>query len=256
MKKPCHIVPMDVKVGDHYEKRDVVMPGIYEYRTTAMRTKLYMGYDKPVYGPVIDYLGVKAPEWCEFTVYRWHEASKTKIPFSAIVYFREVVATTWVKGGKPGEKKVNDRWTRAPYQMTAKTAEAAALRAAFPDEFGGEPVAEEIEGHQNYEGSGDVIDVNDPLADALAELPADKRALADETIAASKLPKGQITALFIKHKKDVVAFLLDLAAQNDKASKAKPADVKPASDPKATAKSSAPPVQSEVVEAPNVDEIF
>lgn len=34
LKKPCHIVPMDV----NGVWRDVVMPGIYELRTTAMRT--------------------------------------------------------------------------------------------------------------------------------------------------------------------------------------------------------------------------
>src|SRR6266542_2496358 len=36
MKKPCHIVPMDVKDAQgNWTKRDVVMPGIYEYRITA-----------------------------------------------------------------------------------------------------------------------------------------------------------------------------------------------------------------------------
>src|SRR5581483_5304775 len=47
LKKPCHIVPMQVKTheGD-YVWRDVVMPGIYEYRTTATRTGFYLGHSK------------------------------------------------------------------------------------------------------------------------------------------------------------------------------------------------------------------
>src|SRR5687767_9748594 len=58
LKKPCHIVPMQIKnqKGD-YEWRDVVMPGIYEYRTTATRTGLYLGHSTPVYGEIIDYKG-------------------------------------------------------------------------------------------------------------------------------------------------------------------------------------------------------
>ena len=51
LKKPCHIVPMEVKVGNVYEWRDVVMPGIYELRTTAQRTGEYLGHAKAEYGP-------------------------------------------------------------------------------------------------------------------------------------------------------------------------------------------------------------
>ena len=143
MKKPCHIVPMrvkDVKTGN-YEWRDVVMPGIYEIRTTAMRTAEYMGHSKPEYGESLDCAGVAAPEWCELTVYRWHAASKTRIEFPVRVYFREAVAT-----GKDGT--ANQRWSKAPIQMLTKCAEAAALREAFPDELGGEMAAEEMEPDQ------------------------------------------------------------------------------------------------------------
>src|SRR5688572_143889 len=77
MKKPCHIVPM--KVGDSW--RDVVMPGIYEYRTTANRTGEYLGHSKPVYGPEIEFLGVKAPEFCELTVYRWNSKAGQKAEY-------------------------------------------------------------------------------------------------------------------------------------------------------------------------------
>src|SRR4030067_967912 len=46
LKKPCHIVPMQVKDAKtgRYNWRDVVLPGIYEMRTTATRTGLYLGH--------------------------------------------------------------------------------------------------------------------------------------------------------------------------------------------------------------------
>lgn len=145
LKKPCHIVPMqvrDAKTGQ-YVWRDVVLPGIYEYRTTAMRTGLYLGHSRPEFGPEIDYQGVTAPEWCEMTFFRAlsREHPDIRIEFPVRLYFREVVNTK--KDGKP-----NDRWTKAPRQMLLKCTEAAGLREAFPDELGGEPVAEEIEGRE------------------------------------------------------------------------------------------------------------
>lgn len=139
MKKPCHIVPMrtkDAKTGE-WGWRDVVMPGIYEYRTTAQRTGEYLGHSKPEYGPVVDHGGVKAPEWCEMTIYRYSKYSE-RIEFPVRRYFAEVVGLT-------KEGKVNDRWSKAPIQMLEKCTEAAGLREAFPDEFGGEPTAEEMD---------------------------------------------------------------------------------------------------------------
>jgi phage recombination protein Bet len=144
LKKPCHIVPMRVKDSRSGEWgwRDVVMPGIYEYRTTAQRTGEYLGRSKPEYGPVSDFEGVKAPEWCEMTIYRYHRhAEGSRIEFPVRRYFSEVVGLT-------KEGKVNDRWSRAPIQMLEKCTEAAGLREAFPDEFGGEQTAEEMDGQR------------------------------------------------------------------------------------------------------------
>jgi phage recombination protein Bet len=141
MKKPCHIVPMRVKdqrSGD-WQWRDVVMPGIYEYRTTAMRTGLYLGHSKPEYGPWAEVVGVTAPEWCEMTIYRWNKEAQQRFEFPVRVYFREVVATN-------KEGVANDRWRKAPVQMLTKCTEAAGLREGFPDELGGEPTAEEMDG--------------------------------------------------------------------------------------------------------------
>ena len=146
MKKPVHIVPMNVRDAKtrEYGWRDVVLPGIYEYRTTAHRTGEYLGHSEPSYGPIIEAFGVKAPEWCAMTMYRWNSKASQKVPFPVEVSFMEAVATK--KDRKTDEISVNERWTRAPKQMLTKCTEAAGLREAFPEEIGGEPTAEEMEG--------------------------------------------------------------------------------------------------------------
>lgn len=159
MKKPCHIVPM--KVGDSW--RDVVMPGIYEYRTTANRTGEYLGHSKPVYGPVGEFMGVSAPEWCELTVFRWNKVANQRCEFPVMVYFRECVGTRWDKEKRTAV--VNARWEKAPIQMLTKCTEAAGLREAFPDELGGEQTAEEMEGRQVIEVIADPTNRVDPRGD-------------------------------------------------------------------------------------------
>jgi phage recombination protein Bet len=140
LKRPCHIVPVEVKVGDKYEWREIVMPGIYQHRTTAQRTGEYLGHSVPDYGPIKSIAGVDAPEWCAMTFYRWSPHSG-RIEFPIKTYFREVV-------GKDRSGKANQRWSRAPVQMLTKCCEAAGLREAFPDQLGGEQTEEELHGQR------------------------------------------------------------------------------------------------------------
>jgi phage recombination protein Bet len=156
LKKPCHIVPMEVKTGkkdqdgwDIKEWRDIIMPGIYELRTTAMRTGQYAGCSDVEFGATIDYLGVKAPESARMVVYRFAKNGE-KIPFPATVYFEEACATT----GKGDKKKVNAMWTKRTRGQMDKCAEAAALRKAFPEELGGIQSADEMAGQV----LGDAVD--------------------------------------------------------------------------------------------------
>jgi phage recombination protein Bet len=147
MKKPCHIVPMRVKdaKSGNYDWRDVIMPGIYELRTTAMRTEVYCGQSKPEFGPEVEFMGMKVPQWCEITVYRWSDKLNEKVAYWGRAEFSEVVVLTKDKEDA-NRMVVNDRWSRAPRQMLAKCCEADALRRAFPDEFGGVYTREEMEG--------------------------------------------------------------------------------------------------------------
>lgn len=182
MKKPCHIVPMRVKVGDDYEWRDVVLPGIYEYRTTAMRTGKYLGHTPPVFGEVKEFAGVQAPEWCAMTFKRWAGADVV-IEFPVQVYFREVCNTKdeWVDKKKTGRVIANDRWSKAPIQMLLKCTEAAGLREAFPDEFGGEATFEEMPGR----------DVVDDVAPVVPVRPAQRLSQQPEASTAAAEPDTQ-----------------------------------------------------------------
>lgn len=184
MKKPCHIVPMEIKVNGQYEWRDVVMPGIYEYRITAHRTHEYLGHAEPVYGPEKEIFGVTAPEWCEFTVYRWNVKANMKVPYPVRTMFAEVVATKRDRETK--ELRANGRWTRAPIQMLTKCAEASALREAFPEELGGEPTAEEMEGH-----TINVSPVPPAVPSAWERVPEALRDTLERAFAALKLSEAQ-----------------------------------------------------------------
>lgn len=181
MKKPVHIVQMDVRLSDgSYEKRDVVLPGIYEYRITAHRTGDYLGHDEPTYGPDITFAGVKAPEWCKFTVYRWNAKAHLKVPYRVEVTFSEVVATK-------RDGNANQRWGRAPKQMLTKCAEAAALREAFPEEIGGEPTVDEMDGHVTIEAEA----IKAPVPDAWERIPEAFRDKVEKAFAYLKLTEGQ-----------------------------------------------------------------
>lgn len=143
LKKPCHIVPMRVKVNGEWAWRDTVMPGIYELRTTAMRTGLYIGQDEPEFGDDLEFKGVTVPSYVKIRVHRLHKETGEVGAFTGVARFSEYAGTT-----KDGS--LNDRWSKAPYQMLEKCAEAAALRKAFPDELGGEHSAEEMIEQTSY----------------------------------------------------------------------------------------------------------
>lgn len=199
LKKPCHIVPMEVKTGDGYEWRDVVMPGIYELRTTAQRTGEYIGHAKPEYGPDALHMGVMAPAWCEFTVYRWNSRAQVRSEFPVRVLFAEVVAVT--KDRKTQEWKANARWSKAPVQMLTKCAEAAALREAFPDEIGGEHTVEEMEGQSSV-----VVDVTPAAAKGLSK-PDSFDACLDKLKAAADKGEEELGLEWQETPEDVRAYL-------------------------------------------------
>jgi phage recombination protein Bet len=142
MKKPCHIVPMNVKDAKTgaYGWRDIIMPGIAEIRITAARTGEYAGQDAPIFGPMVNLEFGKqmhwVPEFCTITVYRMIRSER--VAFSHTEFFEEACNTK-------NDGSLNAMWAKRKRGQLTKCAEAGALRKGFPEETGGIIVAEEAD---------------------------------------------------------------------------------------------------------------
>ena len=152
-KKPVHIVPMwNSALGRNVE---TVWPSIMEIQTTASRTGLWAGMDRPVWGPdkTQTFSGrykddneqwqetcmeVTFPEWVAVTVYRL--VNGQRCAFTEEVYWLEAYSTA---GGRYSQIPTA-MWIKRPKGQLAKCAKAASLRTAFPEECGYS--AEEMEG--------------------------------------------------------------------------------------------------------------
>jgi phage recombination protein Bet len=156
MQKPVHIVPMYDKASNGM--RDVIMPGVGLYRTTAARTGEMAGITEPEFGEDIveefpserkkddngQWIDVPAvtityPKWCKVTVSRLLKNGQI-VSFTAKELWKENYATSGKYSHQP-----NSMWRKRPYAQLAKCAEAQALRKAFP-EVGAAPTADEMEG--------------------------------------------------------------------------------------------------------------
>lgn len=149
LKKPYHIVPMWGTIGrDDRGKeikgmRDVIMPGIADYRIEASRTGEHVGTSEPEFGPTIDVKldnqTYSVPEWCRVTVRR-RKPDGTVAEFTAKEFWLENYATA-----KRDVRAPNAMWRKRPFGQLAKCAEAQALRKGFP-EAGNLATAEEMVG--------------------------------------------------------------------------------------------------------------
>lgn len=152
-KKVVHIVPMYSKALK--AEIETVWPGIAEVRITATRTGSYAGKDAALFGPDVTKtfrhiddrdgkiqkeMEVTFPEWCEVTVYKIVQGVRCAF-VGPKVYWEEAYATENHFSAIP-----NQMWADRRRGQLDKCAEAAALRAAFPEELGGEYTAEEMHG--------------------------------------------------------------------------------------------------------------
>lgn len=180
--KPVHIVPTSVKVGQgQWETRDVLMPGISDYRIKAARSGEYGGKTEPEFGPdqtkKLGDVTVTFPAWCKVTISRIVHGQARE--FVAKEYWLENYATAGRNTDAP-----NAMWRKRPYGQLAKCAEAQALRMAFPEFSGGAPTAEEMEGKELFTGT--TID-----AKATIEQPAASRREAINAEVPIDKPKAQ-----------------------------------------------------------------
>lgn len=167
LKKPYHIVPMSVATGakdsngyDIKKMRDVIMPGINDYRTDAARTGQHAGTSDPEFGPdqteTLDGYSITFPLWCRVVVKRRMPSGEI-VEFTAKEMWKENYATKSSKSIEP-----NAMWKKRPYAQLAKCAEAQALRKGFP-EVGSQPTADEMEGKE--------IDISDDVTVVGEEAP-------------------------------------------------------------------------------------
>ena len=119
----------------------VIQVGIDGYRSTAARTNEIAGIDDAIF----DSEDEDHPRWAKITVYRWSHGEK--IPYTATARWGEYVQNK--KDGTP-----NSMWSRMPFLMLAKCAEALALRKAFPDVLSGMYTEEEMGQADNPEPQG------------------------------------------------------------------------------------------------------
>lgn len=178
-KRCVHIVPIWDNNARAYT--ETVWPGIAEHRITAMRTGLFGGADPAAFGETVTRtfsgetkngainVAMEFPAWCQMTLYRMVDGQRCPVP-GPRVYWLE----TFSKLGKANVP--NDRWQRAPFQMIEKCAEAAALRRAFPEEYGDEHTAEEIGVVQRDRAANDAELVRDTPRPTRAEVRAGKAA--------------------------------------------------------------------------------
>jgi phage recombination protein Bet len=146
LKRPVHIVKVWDKEANNGKGGlvETVWQGINELRTTAQRTGQFAGMDEPKIGPMKDQqvgsITVQFPEWAQVTVYRMIQGHR--VPYAGPrAYWLETYAQASARDTTP-----NRMWLRRPVGQLVKCAEAAALRAAFPEELGHEYAAEEMEG--------------------------------------------------------------------------------------------------------------
>jgi phage recombination protein Bet len=184
MLRPVYIVPTSVRKPDGtWETRDVLMPGIADYRIKAARSGEYGGKSEPEFGPdvreTLAGVAVTYPAWCRITVRRIVQGQA-----------REFVATErWLENyatAKRDTQAPNAMWKKRPYGQLAKVAEAQALRMAFP-EFSAGYTAEEMQGKTGADDdwAGTTIEGTPDrrLSQmALAEVDAARRKALNDTI--------------------------------------------------------------------------
>lgn len=174
-KRNVHIVPIWDK--DRRCMVDTIWPGIGEIRTTAIRTGQYAGRDKTEFGPDVEMkvgnVQMTFPEWAQVTVYRL--VNGVRVAFAGPqVYWLETYSQM-----KRDDASPNSMWQKRPRGQIDKCAEAAALRAAFPEEVGNELINDEIsserpsvvrqDSHRRLEV--DNSQASDALADRLEGVP-------------------------------------------------------------------------------------
>lgn len=185
LKKPVHIVPVWSKKKN--QMVETIWPAISEVRATAMRTNLYAGREATVFGPTIKArvgsVEMQYPEWAQVTVYRIVGGHRCAF-VGPICEWLECYS----RMGK--DPAPNSMWQKRAKGQLDKCAEAAALRAAFPEETGGVATAEEMEGKE----IGDIDEMTTAGEATIPDRPKVQRAArgAAKALEAAEAPAQNI----------------------------------------------------------------
>jgi phage recombination protein Bet len=127
-----------------------IQAGIDGYRLIADRTGKYAGNDDPVFGPDHQVGNVTAPTSATVTV--WKLVGGMRCPFTSTARWSE-----YCPGGNQAFM-----WTKMPYLMLGKCAEALALRKAFPAELSGIYTDAEMDQADRPAAQVNIVEVSPP----------------------------------------------------------------------------------------------
>jgi phage recombination protein Bet len=145
LARQIHFVKRQTKDGP----RVAIQTGIDGYRLIADRTGCYAGNDDPVYEGELEIQEddrlVVVPEKATVVVFKLVDGQRC--PFTASARWTE-----YYPGARQGFQ-----WRRMPYLMLGKTAEALALRKAFPAELSGVYTDSEMDQAQHEPPRAEVV---------------------------------------------------------------------------------------------------
>lgn len=162
-----------------WEETMSIQTGIDGLRVIAERSRNYAGQTRVEYSP--KQVEGRYPEWAEVGVYR----KDCEVPIYARAYWNEYV--------QRNSKGVAFMWSKMPFLMLGKCAEALALRKAFPNDMAGLYTSEEMQQSDN-------------ILEQVEKYSPDKKIEAPKVEA----PKEMITE---QQKKDIATLASDLKVE-------------------------------------------
>lgn len=158
------------------KERMIIQTGIDGFRAIAQRSKEYGGQDDPAFTveETFNPVNNETVKQLKATVTVYKVVGGQRMPVTA--------STRWNEYAQKGKDKQGNEyyiglWATMPYNQLSKTAEAAALRKAFPQDLSGVYISEELDRER-----GDIKSLDLPTPKAIEEKKA-KKTTQEEAIA-------------------------------------------------------------------------
>jgi len=189
-----------------WEKKGTIQTSIDGFRVIAERSGDYAGQDEPEFEEGNGY-----PKLCKVRVYKFAPNGQRYQAAVGVAYWSEYVQTS--PNGEP-----KSMWAKMPHTMLSKTAEALALRKAFPQDLSGlytdEEMnqAEDAQKHEVIQSSN--IQKVDPKSEA--NIVEDYNAVPDKApvISNGEVAEEVIDEMITRDQKTEVMILLGKKGKN------------------------------------------